>query len=80
MRSTGKPRTDAYINAWLSIDAALTPFHRTDPGLVTVVRAAGEAVLTHDWLSPTDFDTVYGFVEPEIPFGILTVAPNGNVS
>jgi hypothetical protein len=79
-RSTGKPTTDAFIDAWFSINSALTPFQQTDRGLVTVVRAAGQAILRHGFLSPVDFDAVYGFVEPEIPFATLEMSSNGTRS
>jgi hypothetical protein len=70
-QSTGKARTDELIDATFLIESALAPLQRTDPGVVTAVRAAGQALLRHDWLSPADFDAVYAFVEPEIPFASL---------
>jgi len=78
-QSTGKPRTDEYIDTTFLIESALAPFQRTDPGVVTAVRAAGQAVLRHDWLSPADFDAVYAFVEPDIPFASLE-APFGGTN
>lgn len=69
--STGQPGTDVYIDATFLIETALMPFERTNPGLVTALRAAGQAVLRHDWLSQSDFDAMYALVEPEIPFAEL---------
>jgi hypothetical protein len=71
--STGKPRTDAYIDASVLIGNTLMPIERTNPGVATATRAAGQAVLRHDWLSHRDFDAVYGLMEPEIPFAELSV-------
>ena len=73
-RSTGKPRTDAFIDATFLIESALIPLQRTEPGVVTAVRAAGRVLLMHDWLSPADFEAVYGYVESEIPFADLEAA------
>jgi hypothetical protein len=73
--STGRPRTDAYIDATFSIESALEQLQRTDPGVATAVRAAGQAVLRHDWLTQSDFEAVYAFVEPEIPFADLEPPP-----
>jgi hypothetical protein len=70
-RSTGKPSTDAYIDACMLVESALAPIQRADPGVATVVSAAGLGVLQHDWLAPADFDAVYSLVEPEIPFANL---------
>jgi hypothetical protein len=70
-RSTGQLTTDAYIDANFLIESALTPIQRGDPGVATAVRAAGQAVLRHDWLARTDFEAVYALVEPEIPFADL---------
>jgi hypothetical protein len=70
-RSTGKPRTDAYIDATFLIESALMPLLGTDSGVATAVRAAGQAVLSRDWLAPAVFHDVYAFVEPEIPFADL---------
>ncbi|HEY9226805.1 MAG TPA: hypothetical protein VIP11_09175 [Gemmatimonadaceae bacterium] len=58
------------MDAHFLIESALAPLQRTDPGVVTVVRAAGQAVLRHDRLS-ADFEAVYGYIEPEIPFADL---------
>jgi hypothetical protein len=70
-RSTGRARTDAFVDASFLIESALAPLQRTDPGVVTAVRAAGQAVLRHDWLTVSDFDAVYSYIEPEIPFADL---------
>jgi hypothetical protein len=70
-KSTGNARTDMYIDASSRIELALAPFEKSDPGIVTAVRAAGRAVLRHDWMRPVSFDAVYGFIEPEIPFAEL---------
>lgn len=78
-QSTGKPRTDQYSDATFLIESTLAPLQRTDPGVVTAVRAAGHAVLRHDWLPPADFSAVYAYVEPEIPFADLD-APFGGTN
>ena len=75
-RSSGNPRTDAYCDATLRIEPTVTPFARTNPGLVTAIRAAGHAVLRHDWLSETDFDAAYSLIEPEIRFADLVPPSN----
>jgi hypothetical protein len=75
-RSSGNPRTDAYCDATLRIEATVTPFGRTNPGLVTAIRAAGHAVLLHDTLSETDFDAAYSLIEPEIRFADLVPPSN----
>lgn len=70
-RSTGKPRTDMYIDAWRRIEAKLLPLEHSAPGVAAAVRAAGQAVLRHDRLNPETFADVYRFVEAEIPFAEL---------
>jgi hypothetical protein len=69
--STRRPSTSVYFEGHRLLDEALAPLIGTHPGVTTAVRAAGEAVLRHDWLSPADFDAVYRFIEPEIPFSDL---------
>jgi hypothetical protein len=59
---------DAYVDAWFRIESALEARPPSHPGLATAVRAAGQAVLRHDWLLPATFAKVYGFVESEIPY------------
>ena len=73
---SGNARTDAFGDATLLIEATITPFGRTHPGLVTAIRAAGHAVLRHDWLSEADFDATYSLIEPEIPFADLMPPSN----
>jgi hypothetical protein len=73
--STGKRGTAAYIDANFRIESALAPLERAHPGVATAVRAAGQGVLRHDWLSRTDFDAVYAYVEPDIPFARLQPPP-----
>ena len=74
---TGKRATNDYIDAKSVIESTLTSFERTNPGVVTAVRAAGEAVLHHDWLDQADFDASYMLIEPEIPFANLTPPNTG---
>lgn len=69
--STGNPVTDAYVDAAFLIESALAPRNRSQPGVATVVRAASQAVLRHDWLPPEDFEAVYKYIEPDIPFDEL---------
>jgi hypothetical protein len=69
--STGEATTDAYIDAMFLIESALALLAHENRGIATVVRAAGQAVLRHDWLPRADFDAVYAFIEPEIPFAAL---------
>ena len=75
--STGDPITDAYIDATFLIGAALAPFQRTDPGVAAAVRAAGQAVLRHDWLRRADFEALYAPIESEIPFASLEPPSSG---
>jgi hypothetical protein len=76
-QSTGDPITDAYVDAFFLIEATLAPFRHTDPGVAVAVRAAGQAVLRHDWLTPADFEALYAPVEPEIPFADLEPRSGG---
>jgi hypothetical protein len=76
-RSTGDPTTDAYIDATFLIGGALAPVRRTDQGVAVAVRAAGDAVLRHDWLPRADFDALYAPIEPEIPFADLEPPTSG---
>jgi hypothetical protein len=62
------PRVDAYVEGWFTMTLALVPFENAHPGVAAAVRAAGQAVLRHDHLSPATFAEVYGYVEAEIPF------------
>jgi hypothetical protein len=66
---------DAYIDASNEIESALMSLEREHPGVVTAVRSAGQAVLRHDCLSRANFDAVYRYVEPEIPFATLYGQP-----
>jgi hypothetical protein len=76
-QSTGDSTTDAYIDATFLIWAALASVRRTDPGVAVVVRAAGDAVLRHDWLPRADFNALYAPIEPEIPFADLEPPSSG---
>jgi hypothetical protein len=76
-QSTGDPTTDACIDATFLIWAALAPVRRTDPGVAVAVRAAGDAVLRHDWLPRAVFDALYAPIEPEIPFADLEPPNSG---
>lgn len=69
--SSGSPRIDALVHASMLIESTLAPLEGTGPGVATVLRAAGQAVLRHDWLSDAEFESVYRYVEPEIPFASL---------
>lgn len=75
--STGDPTTDAYVDAFFLIAAALAPIRRTDPGVAVGVHAAGQAVLRHDWLAPADFEALYAPIEPDIPFADLEPPSSG---
>jgi len=79
-QSTGSPRIDAYIDANFLIESMLAPLQRTDPGVTTAVRAAGQAVLRHDWLLRADFQDAYALVEPEIPFADLESPSSGTTA
>jgi hypothetical protein len=76
-QSTGDPTTDAYIDATFLIGGSLASVQRTDPGVAVAVRAAGHAVLRHDWLPRADFDALYAPIEPEIPFADLEPPSSG---
>jgi hypothetical protein len=69
--TTGKPSTDAFIDAFFLIESVLAPRQQTQPGTTAAIRAAAHAVLRHDWLTPEDFASIYAPVEPEIPFAEL---------
>jgi len=69
--STGSARNDRYVDANFLVENALATHERAHPGLATAVRAAGEAVLRHDWMPPEDFASVYAVMESEIPFAEL---------
>jgi hypothetical protein len=71
-RSSGNPVSDV---AFL-IENVLAPRERAEPGVATAVRAAGHAVRRHDWLSSQDFETVYRYLEPDIPFAELQPPAN----
>lgn len=70
-RSKGNQSTAACVEAHVLIESTLAPFTQTNPGLITAVRTAGQAVLRHDWLERAAFDAAYGLVEAEIPFADL---------
>ena len=65
------PRYGEYVDAWLAIESALHSIQESHPGVAVAIRAAGQAVLRHDWLSAEAFAAVYGFVESEIPYATL---------
>lgn len=67
-RSLGSPTTDAFVDARIAIETALTPIERGAPGLATAVRAGADAVYMQDFLTEADFTAVYAFMESEIPF------------
>jgi hypothetical protein len=69
--STGKPRTDAFVNAYTLIEIALASRAHAQPGVAAAVRAASKVVLLHAWLAPEDFEAVYRYIEPDIPFAEL---------
>jgi hypothetical protein len=70
-KSSGKARIDAWVDANFALEAAVAQHERSDPGVATAVRAAGQAVLRHDWMSPEAFHAVYRYVESEIPYAEL---------
>ena len=65
------PRVAALVEAHRRLETALRPRVQRHPGVITAVRAAGEAVLRHDWLTPGAFAELYQYVAPEIPFTSL---------
>jgi hypothetical protein len=75
-RSTGKRVIDACVDATHMLEAAVSRHERTDPGVATAVRAAGRAVLRHDWMSPEAFHAVYRYVESEIPYAEIDPPAN----
>jgi len=76
-RSTGKRATHDSVDAYFLIESTLTSLERSNPGVVTAVRAAGQAVLHHDILDQADFDAAYMLIEPEIPFASLAPPNTG---
>ena len=71
------PTTAKYVEAWFTLEAAIYPVAASHPGLAAAIRAAAQAVLRHDWLSPESFNAVYAFVEPEIPYETLDRGVSG---
>ncbi|HEY5060350.1 MAG TPA: hypothetical protein VII52_02390 [Gemmatimonadaceae bacterium] len=69
--STGKPHIDACVNAYALIETALASRIHAQPGVAAAVRAASRVVLLHDWLASEDFEAVYKYIEPDIPFAEL---------
>jgi len=72
VKSTGNPRTDAHADAMIAIERAIAPREGKSPGVASAIRAAGQAVLRHDWLAPEEFAATYRYVEPIIPYASLT--------
>ncbi len=70
----GTDRTvmNRFLDANKLLESVLLPHRRTNPGVVTAVRAAGQAVFRRGWMAQADFDAVYGLIEPDIPFAELT--------
>jgi hypothetical protein len=68
---SGDAELDAFSDAFLRLESLLVPHARENPGLVTAIRAAGRYMMNHDWMPPEDFNELYGFIEPEIPFAEL---------
>ena len=56
-----------YAHGWFDIEGALRTAEAS-AGVATAVRAAGLAVLRHDWHRPGGFTEVYRYVEPEVPY------------
>lgn len=71
---TNSARGNALADGFVAIERAVAMRERAEPGLATAVRAAGQAVLGHDFLAPDDFAAAYQYVEPVIPFASLTAA------
>jgi hypothetical protein len=69
--NTGKPVIDACVDAFILIDNALASQARAQPGVAAAIRAAAQAVLRHDWLPPGEFEAVYTYIQPDIPFAEL---------
>lgn len=76
--SSENPDRDRYSDAFSTIEHALARHHVRTPGISTAVRAAAQAVLRHDFLTPADFDRVYQWVAPEIPYA--TVDPTATTA
>jgi hypothetical protein len=65
------PQSAKYVDAWFAIERAIHSSPGRHAGVAAAIRAAGQAVLRHDWLSAETFAAVYGFVESEIPYATL---------
>jgi hypothetical protein len=70
------PKHARFGDAWFAIESALQS-STASVGVATVVRAAGQALLRHDFLAPATFAEVYGFIEPEIPFASVEQSAGG---
>ena len=69
--TTGKPHADRYIDANNRLEAVLEREGVRVPGVATAVRAAAQALLSHDHLSAAVFSRAYGWMESEIPYAGL---------
>jgi hypothetical protein len=65
------PQVAAMVEANRRIQLALLPRIQQHPGVTTAMRAASEALLRHDYLTPAQFSALYQYVAPEIPFTSL---------
>jgi hypothetical protein len=65
------PRAAALFEADRQLETALAPRAHRHPGVASAIRAAGHAVLRHDFLTPEDLSDLYQYVEDEIPFASL---------
>jgi hypothetical protein len=76
-RGATDPKDAKYVDASFAIESALHSMKASHAGVTVAIRAAGQAVMLHDWLSAEAFAAVYGFVESEIPYATLERGGDG---
>lgn len=74
--TTGRTEHDACIDAMNTIEQALARYATTRgvaviPSVTAAMRAAVQAILRHDQLTPATFAAAYQWVEPEIPYALI---------
>lgn len=68
LTTSDNPDFDRVIDVSNNVEHVLARYRVRVPGVATVVRASLQAVLRRDHLTPIDFDFVYRWVAPEIPY------------
>jgi hypothetical protein len=69
-QSTGKPRTDRYVDAMHRIRGVTQALGPYQLGLSTLVQAVAEAILRRTILGEKHFRHIYSWIESEIPLSM----------